>query len=142
LKVIRVFLDRAAPGALPALAAKGEGRILPQFDEVFARKLESLPRLQFPRPVKRPSDRANPYPRDGETIAVAQGIARAIRDWAPCLGACPRVYNDLLDAALTLEKLLVRGWTEVDEALCAMSDACHYLNRWQGRGGRRGNVGG
>ncbi|MDR0672885.1 MAG: ORF6C domain-containing protein [Zoogloeaceae bacterium] len=99
------------------------------------------PPLEYPVPVKdRKYDRGNPYPRDGETIEMAQEIAIAIRNWAQSQPSSP-ASKSLAKAADTLYDLLVTGWTEVDEALSAMSRATHYLHRWQGRGGRIGNVG-
>lgn len=84
-------------------------------------------------------DRANPYPRNGRTIEVAKSIVADIRDWSDNLPAGP-AKRDLYDATDTLYGLLVSGWTEVDEALGQLSTAMHYLNRWQGRGGRMGNI--
>lgn len=98
------------------------------------------PPLEYPVPVKdRKYDRGNPYPRDGETIEMAQEIAIAIRNWAQSQPSSP-ASKSLAKAADTLHDLLVTGWTEVDEALSAMSRATHYLHRWQGRGGRIGNI--
>lgn len=82
---------------------------------------------------------SNPYPVNGQTIEVAKSIAADIRNWSSNLPAGPARY-DLRDAAQTLYDLLVSGWTEVDEALGQLHTAMHYLNRWQGRGGRIGNV--
>lgn len=84
-------------------------------------------------------DRANPYPRNGRTIEVAKSIVADIRNWSDNLPAGP-AKRDLHDATDTLYDLLVSGWTEVDEALGQLSTAMHYLNRWQGRGGRMGNI--
>ena len=83
---------------------------------------------------------ANPYPANGRTIEVAKSIAADIRNWSDNLPAGP-ARHDLHDAAQTLYDLLVSGWTEVDEALGQLHTAMHYLNRWQGRGGRAGNIG-
>lgn len=83
-------------------------------------------------------DPANPHPANGRTIEVAKSIAADIRNWSDNLPVGPARY-DLHDAAQTLYDLLVSGWTEVDEALGQMHTAMHYLNRWQGRGGRVGN---
>ncbi|WP_368921339.1 Rha family transcriptional regulator [Comamonas aquatica] len=82
---------------------------------------------------------ANPHPANGRTIEVAKSIAADIRNWSANLPAGP-ARQDLHDAAQTLYDLLVSGWTEVDEALASLHTAMHYLNRWQGRGGRIGNV--
>jgi hypothetical protein len=82
---------------------------------------------------------ANPHPKNGRTIEVAKSIAADIRNWSDNLPAGSARY-DLHDAAQTLYDLLVTGWTEVDEALGQLHTAMHYLNRWQGRGGRIGNV--
>ena len=83
---------------------------------------------------------ANPYPANGRTIEVAKSIVADIRNWSDNLPAGP-ARHDLHDAAQTLYDLLVSGWTEVDEALGQLHTAMHYLNRWQGRGGRAGNIG-
>lgn len=82
---------------------------------------------------------ANPHPANGRTIEVAKSIAADIRNWSGNLPAGP-ARQDLHDAAQTLYDLLVSGWTEVDEALGQLHTAMHYLNRWQGRGGRIGNT--
>lgn len=82
---------------------------------------------------------ANPHPANGRTIEVAKSIAADIRNWSDNLPAGP-ARQDLHDAAQTLYDLLVSGWTEVDEALGQLHTAMHYLNRWQGRGGRIGNT--
>jgi hypothetical protein len=104
---------------------------------------QKLPRLEFPKPPANGSykyNREKPYPRDARTIETAKDIAIAIRNW---LRALPdeQAREDLKEAAHTLYELLIAGWTEVDEALCSISTGVHYLNRWQGRGGRMGNVG-
>lgn len=102
-----------------------------------------LPRLALtmtpPPSISYKYDRANPYPRNGRTIEVAKSIVADIRDWSDNLPAGP-AKRDLYDATDTLYGLLVSGWTEVDEALGQLSTAMHYLNRWQGRGGRMGNI--
>lgn len=102
-----------------------------------------LPRLTMtvaPPPIgSYKYDRANPYPRNGRTIEVAKSIVDDIRNWSDNLPAGP-AKRDLHNATDTLYDLLVSGWTEVDEALGQLSTAMHYLNRWQGRGGRMGNV--
>ena len=99
------------------------------------------PPLEYPVPVTdRKYDRRNPYPRDGETIEMAQDIAIAIRNWVWRQPRSPATLS-LEKAANTLYQLLVSGQGEVDEALGSMSRAMHYLHRWQGRGGRIGNVG-
>lgn len=102
-----------------------------------------LPRLhlhQVPPPVGTYRyNPANPHPANGRTIEVAKSIAADIRNWSDNLPAGP-ARHDLHDAAQTLYDLLVSGWTEVDEALGQIHTAMHYLNRWQGRGGRVGNV--
>ena len=82
---------------------------------------------------------ANPHPANGRTIEVAKSIAADIRNWSDNLPAGP-ARQDLHDAAQTLYDLLVSGCTEVDEALGQLHTAMHYLNRWQGRGGRIGNT--
>ncbi|MCL2656861.1 MAG: KilA-N domain-containing protein [Betaproteobacteria bacterium] len=158
LKVIRVFLAAAAPVAAPASLYEmlkgqhlqfkltweyGEMRIEPlKGNSLPAPAVAPLPRLEFPRPPRQGTykyDKNNPYPRDGRTIEIAQEITAAIRDWAEKLPD-PQARDDLRDAAHTLYELLVTGWTEVDEALGAFLNGMHYLNRWQGRGGRCGNV--
>ena len=102
-----------------------------------------LPRLTMtvaPPPIgSYKYDRANPYPRNGRTIEVAKSIVADICNWSDNLPAGP-AKRDLHNATDTLYDLLVSGWTEVDEALGQLSTAMHYLNRWQGRGGRMGNV--
>jgi hypothetical protein len=113
--------------------------------EVTQRRLDTLPLdappLEFPMPVTgRKYNRRNPYPRDGETIETSKEIAVAIRDWAWRQTPTPATRS-LAEAADTLHDLLITGWTEVDEALGSISHGMHYLNRWQGRGGRMGNVG-
>jgi hypothetical protein len=102
-----------------------------------------LPRLEFPKPPASGTykyNREKPYPCDGRTIETVKGIAIAIRNWARALPD-EQARNDLETAAHTIYELLITGWTEVDEALCSISTGVHYLNRWQGRGGRMGNVG-
>lgn len=105
--------------------------------------LAELPRLHlYQRPPAIGTyryDRANPYPRNGRTIEVAKSIAADIRNWSENLPV-GQARNDLRDATQMLYDLLVSGWTEVDEALGQLHTAMHYLNRWQGRGGRIGNV--
>ncbi len=102
-----------------------------------------LPRLhlhQVPPPIgSYRYSPANPYPANGRTIEMAKSITADIRNWSDSLPAGP-ARNDLHDAAQMLYDLLVSGWTEVDEALGQIHAAMHYLNRWQGRGGRMGNV--
>lgn len=84
-------------------------------------------------------NRANPYPRNGRTVEVAKSIVTDIQSWGHSLPNSP-AKRDLIDATDTLYSLLVSGWTEVDEALGQISTAMHYLNRWQGLGGRLGNA--
>lgn len=84
-------------------------------------------------------DRDNPYPRNGRTIETAKSIVGDIGVWANQLPT-GHAKRDLTDAVDTLHRLLVSGWTEVDEAMGQLSMAMYYLNRWQGRGGRIGNV--
>jgi hypothetical protein len=165
LKVIRVFLSQATPGRLNTPTETGE-QIIMKLHSVQAgampdemkRKIIKLvktrwpslyenalsldaPPLEYPEPVKgRKYDRRNPYPRDGETIEIAQDIAIAIRNWAWHQPPTP-ASRSLEKAAQTLHDLLVSGWTEVDEALGSISRGVHYLHRWQGRGGRMGNAG-
>lgn len=102
-----------------------------------------LPRLAMtmtPPPIgSYKYDRANPYPRNGRTVEVAKSIVTDIQSWGHSLPNSP-AKRDLIDATDTLYSLLVSGWTEVDEALGQISTAMHYLNRWQGRGGRLWNV--
>lgn len=102
-----------------------------------------LPRLTMtvtPPPIgSYKYDRANPYPRNGRTIEVAKSIVTDIQSWGHSLPNSP-AKRDLIDATDTLYSLLVSGWTEVDEALGQISTAMHYLNRWQGLGGRLGNA--
>lgn len=108
------------------------------------RALAELPRLhlshQPPAIGTYRHDRVNPYPWNGRTIEMAKSIVADIRHWGEGLPA-GSARNDLCDATQTLQNLLVSGWTEVDEALSQISTAVHYLSRWQGRGGRVGNVG-
>lgn len=40
-----------------------------------------------------------------------------------------------------LNGLLIRGWTEVDEALTCINQGMYYLHRWQSRNGRIGDIG-
>lgn len=105
--------------------------------------LAELPRLHlYQRPPAIGTyryDRTNQYPRNGRTIEVAKSITADIRNWSENLPV-GQARNDLRDAAQMLYDLLVSGWTEVDEALGQLHTAMHYLNRWQGRGGRIGNV--
>lgn len=105
--------------------------------------LAELPRLHlYQRPPAIGTyryDRTNPYPRNGRTIEVAKSITADIRNWSENLPV-GQARNDLRDATQMLYDLLVSGWTEVDEALGQLHTAMHYLNRWQGRGGRIGNV--
>lgn len=102
-----------------------------------------LPRLhlyEVPPPVgSYLHNPANPFPANGRTIEAAKSIVADIRNWSDQLppGAARK---DLHYAAQTLYELLVTGWTEVDEAMSQIHTAMHYLNRWQGRGGRIGNV--
>ncbi|MBL5979723.1 phage antirepressor N-terminal domain-containing protein [Comamonas sp. NyZ500] len=111
--------------------------------EVVDERVDQLPRLKLR--VSPPAigmyryNPANPHPANGRTIEVAKSIATDIRNWSDNLPAGPARY-DLHDAAQTLHDLLVSGWTEVDEALGQLQTAVHYLNRWQGSGGRIGNA--
>ncbi|WP_052263556.1 phage antirepressor N-terminal domain-containing protein [Comamonas thiooxydans] len=111
--------------------------------EVVDERVDQLPRLKLR--VSPPAigmyryNPANPHPANGRTIEVAKSIATDIRNWSNNLPAGPARY-DLHDAAQTLHDLLVSGWTEVDEALGQLQTAVHYLNRWQGSGGRIGNA--
>lgn len=50
------------------------------------------------------------------------------------------VANSFWDAIHDLMGLKITCGTEIDEALMAISNGMHYLNRWQGRNGRIGNV--
>ncbi len=105
-------------------------------------KPAALPRLQLrhlpPAVGTYRFDPANPYPATGRTIEVAKSIVADIRIWGDSLPGTAR--QDLYDATEVLNDLLVSGWTEVDEALGQMHCAIHMLNRWQGRGGRSGNL--
>jgi len=161
LKVIRVFLDTQAP-ALPAPASVGDdlnAAIAVAVREAVANLPVpagapefNLPHITFTRPpevgtYKR--DLANPYPRDGRTIEMAKDIAEQIRSVGNRIKntnrmgspALAKFGEELEEAAEVLRDLIISGWTEVDEALSCLSTAQHFLNRWQGRGGRTGNVG-
>ncbi len=72
-------------------------------------------------------------------IKTAEKLITELKGWANTL---PRdIGLPLWDALDDLNNLLIRGWTEVDEALLHISLGTSYLHRWQGRNGRIGNVG-
>lgn len=113
-------------------------------DEPKPRSLKNLPGLDFKRPPPVGTckhNHATPYPKDGRTIEMAKSITADMRNWCDENLPYGQARDDMMDAANTLYDLLVSGWTEVDEALGRLHTAMHYLNRWQGRGGRTGNVG-
>lgn len=90
---------------------------------------------------------------DKVTNTEAQKLLRELRDWV-------RQYHHedaeaFKDAIDDLESLFCRVWTEIDESLVRLKRiahqasptdqehldaALHYLNRWQDRGGKVGNV--
>ncbi len=71
-------------------------------------------------------------------IKTAEKLITELKGWANTL---PRdIGLPLWDALDDLNNLLIRGWTEVDEALLHISLGTSYLHRWQGRNGRIGNV--
>ncbi|WP_314324462.1 Bro-N domain-containing protein [Comamonas aquatica] len=119
------------------------GEVLPSIRKTgMYAKPAALPRLQLrylpPASGTYRYDPANPYPATGRTIEVAKSIVADIRSWGDSLPGTAR--QDLYEATEVLNDLLVSGWTEVDEALGQMHCAIHMLNRWQGRGGRSGNL--
>lgn len=119
------------------------GEVLPSIRKTgMYAKPAALPRLQLrhlpPAAGTYRFDPANPYPATGRTIEVAKSIVADIRIWGDSLPGTAR--QDLYEATEVLNDLLVSGWTEVDEALGQMHCAIHMLNRWQGRGGRSGNL--
>ena len=95
---------------------------------------------------------------DKVTNTEAMELVRELRSWAGQFHH-PEAQK-LSDGLRDVEKLFVRVWTEVDEALGMLSlshavsasdpvraeeyrrSALSYLHRWQDRGGRIGNVSG
>jgi len=71
-------------------------------------------------------------------IETTKKLIAELKVWTNTL---PREIGDpLWDALNDLNSLLIRGWTEVDEALTCINQGMYYLHRWQGRNGRIGNV--
>lgn len=89
------------------------------------------------------------------TTTEASRLVREVREWAEQFDN-PDAHK-LVEAMKGFDRLFATVWTEIDESLVRLSLAkhCHdaekaaehlsiamkYLNRWQDRGGRIGNVG-
>ncbi|MDR2366003.1 MAG: Bro-N domain-containing protein [Zoogloeaceae bacterium] len=117
---IRHMPEREAP-ALPAPAA-----FLKPL--VWTRPMPSCRRY--------PSQEMTGAPRTAKTVET---ILDELIRWA--IKEVPGEAGESLRTALEdLSGLVITGWTEVDEALSTLSFAMRYLNRWQDRDGRIGNI--
>lgn len=97
----------------------------------------------LPAPAIKPPVWTKPDPEGVKgavrNIETTKKLIGELKIWANTL---PREIGDpLWDALDDLNNLLLRGWTEVDEALTCINQGMYYLHRWQGRNGRVGNVG-
>lgn len=97
----------------------------------------------LPAPAIKPPVWAKPDPEGVKgavrNIETTKKLIVELKVWTNTL---PREIGDpLWDALDDLNNLLIRGWTEVDEALTCINQGMYYLHRWQGRNGRIGNVG-
>jgi hypothetical protein len=120
------------------------GEVLPAIRKTGRYEQEHRPAIHPPIWTKpRPSCKRYPgqdmsgAPR---TIETAREILSDLLAWAHEELPNP-ARAETVDALQHLSGLLTTGWTEVDEALAAMSRAMRYLHRWQDRGGRIGNAG-
>ncbi|WP_052752098.1 antA/AntB antirepressor family protein [Nitrosomonas communis] len=124
-----ISLERSNKPALPDQSAQAE-QLAKQIEE---RLLKSLP---VAHKLINPPVWTRPAPSCGEgndrNIEVAKKLITELKGWANTL---PHdVGSPLWDALDDLSKLLVTGWTEVDEALLHISVGANYLKRWMGRG--------
>lgn len=96
-----------------------------------------------PRQIGRPE--SSGAPRNDITL---QKIFSELLNWGDANLPRGEVQDSFCNAVQTAANLQVSCWTEIDEALLRLTqargyveDGIRFLNRWQGRGGRIGNVG-